>query len=190
MKNKIYLDMDGVLADFFNEIARHAGKISYREVSYDEIVNILKNDIVKFFADLHSFNTNQQLIKMAIGYTGGYYICSSPFDYVNAPTPEDKKRLYDGSVEGKKIWINKHLNPKPINSFFTLNKTQYATENGIPNILIDDRGDNVKKWIAAGGIGIKYQADEDSLDMVNNKLKTIFKPKKFDEVIESYLNRI
>jgi len=190
MKSKIYLDMDGVLADFFNEIARHANKPSYKDVSYDEMVNILKKDIVNFFANLHPFKTNQELIKMTINLAGGYYICSSPFDYINPPSLEEKRRLYDGSVKGKRIWIDKHLNPKPINTYFTLNKAQYAIENGIPNILIDDRGDNIKKWTAAGGIGIKYQADEDDLNIVSNKLKTIFKPKKFDEVVESYLNRI
>jgi hypothetical protein len=190
MKNKIYLDMDGVLADFFGEIAKQAGKNSYREVSYDEIVNILKGDIVNFFVNLHSFKTNQDLIKATINLAGGYYICSSPFEYVNAPSLEQKKSLYNGSIEGKKIWIKNHLNPKPINTYFTLNKAQYATENGIPNILIDDRGENIKRWTAAGGIGIKYQADEDSLNVVINELKRYFKPRNFNEVVESYLNRI
>ena len=39
------------------------------------------------------------------------------------------------------------------------------------NILIDDRGANIEKWNAAGGYGIKYQADEDSLNTVVNGLK-------------------
>jgi hypothetical protein len=38
--------------------------------------------------------------------------------------------------------------------------------DGSPNILIDDRGTNIVAWRARGGIGIKYQADEDSLDVI------------------------
>ena len=41
-----------------------------------------------------------------------------------------------------------------------------VNKDGSPNILIDDRGENIRKWIARGGIGIKYQADEDSLNIV------------------------
>jgi hypothetical protein len=42
--------------------------------------------------------------------------------------------------------------------------------NGTPNILIDDRGTNIVAWRARGGIGIKYQADEDSLDVIAKAL--------------------
>jgi hypothetical protein len=42
--------------------------------------------------------------------------------------------------------------------------------DGSPNILIDDRGTNIVAWRARGGIGIKYQADEDSLNIVKTAL--------------------
>jgi hypothetical protein len=41
----------------------------------------------------------------------------------------------------------------------------------MPNVLIDDRGSNISAWEAAGGIGIKYQADEDSLKIILDGLK-------------------
>ena len=50
-------------------------------------------------------------------------------------------------------------------------KVEYATTGGIPNILIDDRGLNIQRWRDAGGFGIKYQADEDSLQKVTDGLK-------------------
>jgi hypothetical protein len=36
--------------------------------------------------------------------------------------------------------------------------------DGVPNILIDDRPANLERWIAKGGIGIRYQANENTLD--------------------------
>ena len=38
------------------------------------------------------------------------------------------------------------------------------------NILIDDKPDNINKWIDKGGIGILYQANQDSLEYLYNKL--------------------
>tara|TARA_Y100000768_G_C23468808_1_gene447175 strand:+ start:164 stop:355 length:192 start_codon:yes stop_codon:yes gene_type:complete len=51
-------------------------------------------------------------------------------------------------------------------------KESYATDkaSGTPNILIDDRPVNVQKWQAAGGYGILYQANRDSLSKVQEAL--------------------
>ena len=34
----------------------------------------------------------------------------------------------------------------------------------MPNILIDDKPQNIKRWIDAGGVGIRYQANEDDFN--------------------------
>ena len=49
---------------------------------------------------------------------------------------------------------------------FTRNKHKYAwsTLTGKKNILVDDKPSNVKRWKDAGGIGIRYQANEDDLN--------------------------
>ena len=48
---------------------------------------------------------------------------------------------------------------------FTSNKHKYAWSplTGQPNILIDDKPENIMRWTQAGGIGIRYQANEDDL---------------------------
>ena len=38
------------------------------------------------------------------------------------------------------------------------------------NILIDDKPNNIAKWIDKGGIGILYQANENSLDYLYKQL--------------------
>jgi hypothetical protein len=43
--------------------------------------------------------------------------------------------------------------------------------------LIDDYGVNIRKWREAGGIAIKYQADEQPISDVINPLRKIFNHK-------------
>jgi ornithine cyclodeaminase/alanine dehydrogenase-like protein (mu-crystallin family) len=61
--------------------------------------------------------------------------------------------------------------PEVENCIFTSNKHKYAINRltGKPNILVDDKQDNIIRWGAAGGIGIRYQADEDDVcDLIDN----------------------
>ena len=156
---KIYLDMDGVLADFFAEYAKLAGVTSgrYRDIppaAQDPTLNKMIG--TDFFLRLPKFPTADSLIKLALKYTKNYGICSSPLrgDHAN-------------SEKWKREWIKKNLQPQPNMIFITSTKEKYAVNSdGSPNILIDDRGINIERWRAKGGIGIKYQADEDSLDLV------------------------
>ena len=61
-----------------------------------------------------------------------------------------------------------------LESFFTHRKEKYAVNaDGTPNILIDDRSVNIDRWIKKGGLGIRYQADEDSLEELFVKVKVI-----------------
>jgi hypothetical protein len=53
-----------------------------------------------------------------------------------------------------------------VNFVVTGRKENYATSSldGKPNILIDDKPSNIKAWNDKGGIGIRYQANEDDLE--------------------------
>ena len=156
---KIYLDMDGVLADFFAEYAKLAGVTSgsYRDIPPAKADPTLDKMIgTDFFARLPMFPTAPGLVQLVLSYVKSYDICSSPL-----------RGDHENSGRWKKVWIQKHLSPQPKEVVITGTKERYAVNaDGSPNILIDDRGDNISRWIARGGIGIKYQADEDSLDKV------------------------
>lgn len=156
---EVYLDMDGVLADFFTEYAKLAGIKSgnYRDIPPAKTDPTLNKMVgTDFFARLPKFPGADQIVKMVVKLYGRYHICSSPL-----------RGDHENSEAQKKVWISKHLKPAPASIIITPNKAKFAVQkDGTPNILIDDRGSNISSWEAAGGIGIKYQADEDSLQVI------------------------
>lgn len=168
-KSEVYLDMDGVLADFFAEYAVLAGLprgSSYRDIPPAKTDPTLNKMIgTDFFARLPKFHSADQLVSMVTKIFGHYNICSSPL-----------RGDFENSEQQKTVWIREHLNPQPKQIIITPRKEKHATQpDGTPNVLIDDRGDNISKWEAAGGVGIKYQADEDGLDVITRGLKRALK---------------
>jgi hypothetical protein len=171
---EVYLDMDGVLADFFTEYAKLAGVKTgnYRDIPPAKADPTLdKMDGTDFFARLPKFPSTDKLVDIVIDAAGSYNICSSPL-----------RGDHEGSAKYKGVWIKKHLNPQPKHIYITPNKAKYAKNaDGMPNVLIDDRGSNISAWEAAGGIGIKYQADENSLKVVLDGLKRARRVAKGEE---------
>jgi len=162
---KVYVDMDGVLADLFN----HAGSLHdvehYNKMTKDQWEEFFKNsNAYELFRDLPAFPTANKLLQMVKDFAGGYTILSSPLSFDKA-----------GSIKGKREWLNKHIHVSPDNIIFEHDKAKYATADGHPNILIDDYGVNIRAWGSAGGIPIKYQADEDSLQTVFKALQAASK---------------
>jgi len=158
-KPQVYLDMDGVIADFFAEYAKLAGveNGNYRDIPPAKVDPTLNKMVgTDFFYRLPKFPTADALVDMIVKTFGGYHICSSPL-----------RGDYEGSEKYKTLWIRKNLKQQPTSILITPNKAKYATQpDGTPNILIDDRGSNITAWEAKGGVGIKYQADEDGLDVI------------------------
>ena len=71
----------------------------------------------------------------------------------------------------KKVWISNNIE-QPDEIVVTGSKETFAKDkaSGTPNILIDDRPINIQRWRDAGGYGILYQANRDSLDKVQKAL--------------------
>jgi 5'(3')-deoxyribonucleotidase len=152
----IYLDMDGVIADFFGGLEDYYNVQHWKELDIEESITNLRN--TSFFYDLLPFVTAGKLIEKVHDEVGslGYGICSSPLrgDFAN-------------SSYWKRRWLESHLwMPEVRNCIFTGQKERYATNtyDGSPNILIDDKPTNIARWNQAGGIGIRYQANEDDLE--------------------------
>jgi len=155
-KPQIFLDMDGVLADFFGELwtmyqekntKKDAWEDLKRELSpaeQNKLVQSIENPI-DFFASLDVLEGGQILIDWLKKN-------NIPFSILSAPMKGNKK---SESIEGKREWLKAHgLGSVP--AIFTSDKQDYAKSNGVPNILIDDFGKNITAWKKQGGIGIKY----------------------------------
>lgn len=161
----VYLDMDGVIADLYNHAADIHDVDHYNHMTKEEWEMFFKDsDAYHLFRDVPAFPTKDNLINTIMKYAGSYRILSSPLSF-------DR----NGSIKGKREWLAKHISVEPEKIIFEHDKYKYAVQpNGTPNILIDDYGVNTRAWNAAGGIAIKYQADEDPVSKVANVLKKVF----------------
>ena len=166
-KPTVYLDMDGVLADFFGGVEKLYGVSHWKELTSDKTKDLKKEVINRitgtdFFATLPKFETADQLINMVQDFTGG------KFSINTSPLRGD----YENSGKYKKVWISNNIE-KPDEIIVTGRKETYATDkaSGTPNILIDDRPVNIERWRNAGGYGILYQANRDPLTKVKKGLE-------------------
>ena len=76
---EVFLDMDGVVADFFSEYAKMANVENYRMIPGELAAPILdKMQGTDFFYRLPKFPTADALVNILTKTFGHYNICSSP----------------------------------------------------------------------------------------------------------------
>ena len=172
---QVYVDMDGVLCDFFGAWAqqlggkpgsnweyiktlpRHQTDASIRDLSRDP------QQVEEFFANLEPLAGGQRIIKMLRASGRPWAILSAPLRGVNA----------DASIAGKETWLDRH-GLADVPRIFERDKYKYATaDDGSANVLIDDYGKNIGEWRAHGGVAIKH--DNDTTDQTLAELKQILK---------------
>ena len=172
----IYLDMDGVIADFFGGIAQKHGVGHWKSIRHkQDLLNSIR--YTDFFYQLKPFETSRALVnhvkQIAEDNNMQWGICSTPLE-----------GDYNNSAYWKRVWLYEHgWMPSVDQCIFTDRKPDFAWSpiTGKPNILIDDKPENIMKWNQAGGIGIRYQANEDDLE------EYLF-PEIDDAIIRSYHN--
>ena len=158
----VYIDMDGVIAKFFERFASDNGVAKWNEI-LDVSKALDKMKGTAFFWWLDEYETTKDLLAFVSQYDWG--ICSSPL------TGDEYNSAY-----WKRRWLeDKGYMPKIQNLIFTHNKEQFATNriDGSPNLLIDDKPTNCKKWRDEGGIAIRYQANEDSFTELIDRIEKI-----------------
>ena len=177
VKPIVYLDMDGVIADFFGGVERLYGVDHWKQLTSDKTKD-LRQDVIDriagtdFFAHLPKFSSADTLIEMIKKFTGGQY------SILTSPLRGDT----ENSGYYKKVWIGKHI-VKPDDIIVTGRKESYAVKKSVPNILIDDRPINIDKWQSKGGYGILYQANKHPLSKVSQALEQYNQKQKQKEKV-------
>jgi len=143
---QIYCDMDQVLVNFIggaNKALSDQGLGRFPDIEKSVKSEALQK-VPKFWANLPPMPDAMTLWRFIRPH--GPFILSTPSKHMTTCKPE------------KIEWVKKHLgNVEHIYLVPRENKQKFAvTEDGKPNLLIDDYEKNIKEWVSAGGIGIRH----------------------------------
>jgi hypothetical protein len=148
---KIYLDMDGVVADFEQRFRDLSGmgprdfEAKYGKNAFWDFIDEGDNKI-KFWVGIPPMEGASQLVN---------YV--SKHDYVMLTAPSIKKQ----SRLGKALWVRNHTGdifPSKPTVIFKSAKEKHKVKPSLTekDILIDDKASTIDYWNAAGGTGILY----------------------------------
>lgn len=148
----LYLDMDGVQADFFGAWSKRSGvdhwkAIADKEAEINQLAHSSDQEVYKFFRDLEPLSGGMQVIQWIRQNKIPYTVLSAP---LRGPYSQ-------ASVKAKRNWLDEFHAGSSSNAIFTANKAKYATVGGTPNVLVDDFGKYLNAWKAAGGIAVKHE---------------------------------
>jgi 5'(3')-deoxyribonucleotidase len=165
----LYLDMDGVQADFFGAWAKMHGLTHYKEIAHpeqaiEELANSGPKKVYNFFRDLNPLHGGQEIIHWLHKH-------KIPFTVLSAPL---RGPYAKNSIEAKRNWLDEHNPGTSNNAIFTSAKYKYAKNGNNQNVLVDDFGKYLDAWSNAGGIAVKHE-DINTAHTIN-MLEKIYSP--------------
>jgi 5'(3')-deoxyribonucleotidase len=174
-KPHLYLDMDGVQADFFGAWAKrnnvdHWKAIQNKEDEINQLANSSEKEVYDFFRDLKPLRGGLQIIAWLRKH-------NIPFTVLSAPL---RGPYSQASIQAKKDWLDEYNPGTSGSAIFTAAKYKYAKDGDKVNVLVDDFGPYLQKWRDAGGIAVKH---EDEFEVPNSAEDTIRQLEKI------YLNK-
>ena len=159
---KVYLDMDGVIANFdqrFEDISGmkpHEFESKYGKKAFWNLID--EDNKISFWVGIKPMPGAKALVDYVKKY-----------NYELLTSPSSKKQSYLGKI----LWVRNNsgiLGGKPrINFKKAKEKHQIKNNLSQSDILIDDRMDTIERWNNAGGTGIHYE----SASQVLNDLKKL-----------------
>jgi hypothetical protein len=165
----LYLDMDGVQADFFGAWAKRHGLKHYKEIAHpenaiNELANSSPEEVYDFFHDLLPLNGGMKIIQWLHNNKIPFTVLSAP---LRGPYSKD-------SIRAKKDWLDKHNPGTSSNAIFTSAKYKYAKNGNEQNVLVDDFGKYLNAWSDAGGIAVKHE--DSNTNHTIRELENIYSP--------------
>jgi hypothetical protein len=159
---KIFLDNDGVLADFDGHCIALFGK-SPRELGDVELWRLVNQDASAFWSGIPVMPRAQELIDIARPH-GLTILTGCPYDVT------DNTRICPIAQAHKPSWIEQHFGPGiPVITCFSRDKPLHMSAPR--DILVDDFIVNIKRWQAAGGKTVWYQNADQAIARLKEKLE-------------------
>jgi PAS domain-containing protein len=156
----LYLDMDGVVADFNSYAEKILGKSQQDEVWSEEEWSVLKQ-YQRIYRDLPKTAYADQLVEL----------CKKKCEQQNWQflflTAVPKGNDIRWAFWDKVLWAQRYFPDTPVH-FGPYSKNKYVhCESG--DILIDDRTSNIQEWTEAGGRAILHR----QFDFTINELEKL-----------------
>lgn len=155
---QVFIDLDGVMADFEGYFASHHG-FRHDSVSDAQMWKHI-DDHENFFGNLPLMDGAMRMFKEA-------WILSGRMPIILTACPRTN---YERHALAKIDWVHEKIHPTAhvLPVMGGKNKTLFMHQSG--DILIDDFEKNIIPWNARGGNGIVHTSIEDTI----NKLHEIF----------------
>ncbi len=159
----IYLDMDGVVANFEKRFQDLSGMLPPAYIDKNGLNAfwdlIDEKHKVAFWRGIEVMPGAEKLVSFVSKY---------PYQMLTAPSIKKQ------SIIGKGLWVKDKvgtLYPSKPKVIYRKAKLKHTVKSDLTksDILIDDRADTISRWVGAGGTAILYQ----SADQVINDLKKL-----------------
>ena len=150
----IYLDMDGVVADFDTFVSQVLG----REVGWNVSKHDLTNEEWNKLASIDRLYYQLPLMPDATKLVAYVNTLSHRFN-IGFLTAVPRRTTIPSAREDKQAWVNKYFPGIRMDiGPYSHDKQKWCTPG---DILIDDRPSNIEEWKNAGGIAIFHTGDVD-----------------------------
>ena len=154
-KSVIYCDMDGVLCDFFSAASSHADR-PIDQLSVRQLWTLVRQ-VPDFWFNLEWLPGARELWKLVNEFDAHILSSLAYSDPCSGP--------------GKLAWLEKNTGLTDTARIHLMSKRShkqnYATVNGIPNILIDDYEKNINEWKESGGTGILHTCATETIQLLH-----------------------
>jgi len=163
MIEKIFFDMDGVLADFNRGVSEMCG-IEPRSQDALDLDPHADETMWAKIREIEHFYDRLELMPGAKDMFDELYSRYGDRCEILTGIPRPKRGIQNAG-EDKTKWVRRLLSEDiKINIVLRAEKPQYCTGRGC--ILIDDLSSNIRNWEEAGGIGILHTSSEETMKVL------------------------
>ncbi len=157
MKHKIYVDLDGVMANFEKAVVEHVGIHYWDRTTQNDSDRFWRiiDKVPEFYYNLEMLPGAYLMFKAVLNKYGN--------DVVEVLTGAPKPTGFlVTACEDKRRWVHEAMHPEIVVNTIEGGKNKYKfLEENPGSLLIDDYDRNIKLWIEHGGVGILH-TDPDS----------------------------